>query len=502
MNDDLEMLGVVRAPDFDLPGLTWFNTEYPLSLDDLRGRLVILDFWTYCCINCHHVLSVLQAVEESFPEEVVIIGVHSPKFTAEQDPDNVRKAIQRLQIYHPVIHDPERILWDHYAVRAWPTLVFISPEGKVIGMHAGEPEQNQLLRSLNQVLENLKIEGLIDPTETDIKPEPMPRGRFCFPGKIRPLVVDGEPGWVLADAGHNQIVLLNDQGEEWQRFGSGTAGFQDGPGERAMFNNPQGVVAVGNKIYIADTGNHALRCLDLDLDQVVTLAGNGQRGAGLPSDPQQGLMTALASPWDVVAQDNNLYFANAGTHQIGAFDLRHHGVWRIAGTGAENIVDGMGNEALLAQPSGICLSIDGERLFFADSETSAIRAVELSEGHEVRTLVGSGLFDFGHLNGRFDEAQLQHPLAMTLTPDGNLIVADSYNNILRHLDLMDQEIDDLETIYSPDGTFVCQDKICRPLNEPAGLYMAGQHRLLVVDTNNHRIVEYHLKNRTSRNWAI
>ena len=502
MQNDIEMLGVVRAPDFDVPGVSWFNTEYPPSLADLRGRLVILDFWTYCCINCHHVLAVLQAVEEAFPEEIIVIGVHSPKFTAEQDPDTVRKAIQRHDIRHPIIHDPERILWDHYAVRAWPTLVFISPEGSVIGMHAGEPDTNQLLRSLNRVLENFKIEGLIEPDIIDTKPEPIPRGRFCFPGKIRPLILDGEPGWVVADSGHHQIVLLNNQGEEWQRFGSGVPGLQDGPGERAMFNRPQGVVAIGHKIYVADTDNHAIRCIDLDQDRVTTLAGTGARGHGLGTAPQQGRMTALASPWDVVAQDDILYFANAGTHQIAALDLGHHGVWRIAGTGGENLVDGAGDQALLAQPSGLCLSADGERLFFADSETSAIRAVELSEGHEVRTLIGSGLFDFGHVNGRFEQGQLQHPLALTLSPDGNLVVADTYNNALRHIDLLDQEIDDLEKIYSPDGVFECQDKICRPLDQPSGLWQDGPHRLLVVDTNNHRIIDYNLKKRISRNWAI
>ncbi len=274
------MTGIVRAPDFDQPGLAWFNVAAPLTLADLRGKLVILDFWTFCCINCMHILPSLRLVEEAFPDEVVVIGVHSPKFAAERAPANVAAAIARYGIVHPVIHDPDFRLWREYAVRAWPTLIFVSPDGRVIGQHSGEPDPDRLLEAVGRTLAQWREEGLLRPGGLAFTPVAVPSGRLRFPGKIKPA-----PGaakrWVLADAGHHQIVLLDDDGGEIARYGSGVAGLADGDATTARFNGPQGLIADARAIFVADTGNHALRRIDRATGLVTTLAGTGRRGLAL-----------------------------------------------------------------------------------------------------------------------------------------------------------------------------------------------------------------------------
>ncbi|MEM6902788.1 MAG: thioredoxin-like domain-containing protein, partial [Pseudomonadota bacterium] len=495
------MLGVVRAPEINRDGLTWFNVPEPLSLQDLEGRVVILDFWTLCCINCIHVAETLRLVEKAFPEEVVVIGVHSPKFDAEKDDDRLRQAILRYGIKHPVIHDPDRVLWEQYAVKAWPTLVFLSPQGTVIGMHSGEPELNEMLRAVNEVLDKFKMEGLIEPMALDTERERPGYSRLLHPAKIKPLYLDGERYWALADSGHSQIVLLNDDGEEVERYGNGRRGFEDGPAERARFRRPQGLIGGDGVIYVADTGNHAIRAIDLNTDTVRTIAGIGKRGAPLEGGQTPGLQTPLASPWDLTIADDQLYFANAGTHQLGVIDLSDGMVRRLVGTGGENLRDGTPAEALLAQPSGLAITEDEDMLLFVDAETSALRSVELAHDEQVGTLVGKGLFSYGHENGRFNDALMQHPLAVADGGDRNLYIADSYNDAIRVVDVIAGEVYDLDDPNHPDGAFDCADATCIALSEPAGLWCDGENRLLVVDTNNHRVLEYDLAKRCYRVWA-
>ena len=495
------MLGVVRAPEIFREGQTWFNVTEPLSLQHLEGRLVILDFWTFCCINCIHVAETLRKLEKAFPEEVVIVGVHSPKFDAEKDPQKLRQAILRYGIKHPVVHDPDRELWEQYAIKAWPTLVFLSPQGTVIGMHSGEPDLNEMLRAINDVLDKFKVEGLIEPMELDTERERAPHNRLSHPSKIKPLTLDGERYWALADSGHSQIVLLNDHGEEVERYGNGRRGFVDGPAERARFRRPQGLICGDGTIYVADTGNHAIRVIDLNTDTVRTIAGTGERGLPLQAGETMGRETDLASPWDLALAEDQLYFANAGTHQIGVFDLSDGTVRRVAGSGTEGLRDGKPDEAQLAQPSSLALTEDEEMLIFVDAETSAIRTIELAHNEQVGTLVGAGLFEFGHENGKFAQARFQHPLAVTDGGERCLYVADSYNDTIRIVDVMAGEVADFDDPDHPHGAFDCTDGTCSPLNEPAGIWADGEDRILVVDTNNHRVLEYRLSQRNYRIWA-
>jgi sugar lactone lactonase YvrE/thiol-disulfide isomerase/thioredoxin len=482
---------VVRAPELDRPGLDWLNVAAPLRLSDLGGRLAILDFWTSCCINCIQILPTLRRIEEAFPEEVVVIGVHSPKFAAEKRAENVRAAIARLGIRHPVVHDPDFQLWRQYAVRAWPTLVFLGPDGRVVGQAAGEPDPERLFDAVAGAVEELRRSGRARPARVALRAEPATGGALAFPGKIRPL--PGTPGhWIVADAGHHQVVELDAAGQPVRRHGSGEPGNADG--EAPAFDQPQGLIADGAAIFVADTGNHAIRRIDRLSGRVATLAGTGRRGRALGA-AAPGLATALASPWDLDLLGHRLFFANAGTHQLGVLELESGSVAALAGTGAEALVDGPASEAVLAQPSGLALAPDGRRLAFADSETSAIRLLDLAT-MRVETLVGSGLFDFGQVDGAFAAARLQHPLGLCWQGPGALLVADSYNGVLRRLDLAAQRI----ATYAED--FLCEDPLCLPrLGEPAGLWLGGAGDLLVSDTNNHRILSYDLAARRYRTWA-
>ena len=489
----------VRAPELAAPGGVWLNVPAPLTVAGLRGRILVLDFWTGCCVNCLHVLPALARVEAAFPRDVVVVGIHSPKFPHERDPDTARAAVDRLGITHPVLHDPERHLWAQYAIRAWPTLVFVDPNGYVLGQASGEPDPVALVRTIGRMVKAAAGLGDMQPGDLDVLAAPAPPTRFRYPGKIRPIPGRARDAacWVLADAGHHQVVLLDDAGSVVARIGSGVAGSADGPALRACFRDPQGVAADAEAIWVADTGNHLIRRVDLASGDVVTVAGTGLRG-GVLGDASAALETALASPWDLVPYGGGVLFANAGTHQLGALDPAGGIVERLAGTGVEHLQDGPAAAAMLAQPSG--LALDGTRLFFADSETSAVRVLDL-EAMEVSTLVGTGLFDHGTRNGGLAEAQFQHPLGVAVLGEHLLLVADSYNNRVRVVDLWERTVSDL------DNGFTCRDRVCLPEGgEPAGVCAdprapAGDARVLVVETTRHRVVEVRIERRTYRNWA-
>lgn len=490
------MFGPTRAPGFDHPGLIWFNVPAPLTLADLRGRVTLLDFWTSGCINCVQILPTLRRIEDVFADRVTIIGVHSPKFSAERDPGTVADAIARHGIRHAVIHDPQRVLWDQYAIRAWPTLVVIAPDGRVVGQMSGEPDPDRMMQGFHDLLGTLAERGQLAPTPIALTSPDPGGGRLRFPGKIRPLPLvapETNRHWAIADTGHNQIVLADDTGQELTRFGHGSAGLVDGPSHRARFNAPQGIAADAAALYVADTGNHALRRIDRVTGIVTTIGGTGKRGDALPFTARDGERTALASPWDVEIHRGFLMFANAGTHQIGGLELGRGHLRALAGTGGENLVDGPAAEALLAQPSGLCLRAEAGHLFFADAESSAIRCLDLKE-EQVFTLCGQGLFAFGLHDGPLAEALLQHPTGLCLSgPD--LMVADTYNGTLR---LLDPEQGTLTALN--DSTLTCTDPLCRPLRDPSGVWDAGDGRLLVSDSGNHRIVEINLETLTIRTW--
>src|SRR5512132_53165 len=477
------MLGLAPAPELRRTGEHWFNVARSLSLDDLRGRLVILDFWTPCCVNCLHVLPTLRRLEEAFAESIVVVGVHSPKYPAERDEASLLNALSRYGIRHPVAHDPDLQLWRDYGISAWPTLVFIDPNGHILGCLPGEPATDRLIAGVGEMMRQWRSAGLIRPAPLELQEPPRVGGRFRFPTKIKAV-----PGrrkaklWAIADSGHHQIVVCDDAGREVRRYGCGDPGFVDLAGEDSAFNSPQGLACDAGNIYVADTGNHAIRRIELATGAVRTLAGTGERGPVMRGR-RAGRDTRLASVWDLECFAGKLFFANAGSHQIGQLALASGELTPLAGSGIEDLVDGGALQANLAQPTGLALDGATGRVYFVDSETSSVRTLHTACGRD-ETLVGAGLFECGRRDGDFSTARLQHCRGLAWWKD-RLVVADTYNGVLRVLDLAARQVSELggDDCRWSNGTRLAG-------GEPAGVAADnGSNRLLVADTNHHRIVE-------------
>ncbi|MGW7044375.1 NHL domain-containing thioredoxin family protein [Streptomyces avermitilis] len=460
----------VRAPELIGKG-GWLNTgDKQYTLADLRGRIVILDFWTFCCINCLHVLDELRELEEKHRDTVVIIGVHSPKFVHEAEHQAVVDAVERYGVEHPVLDDPELATWKQYAVRAWPTLVVIDPEGYVVAQHAGEGHAHAIAALVAELEAEHEAKGTLRRGDGPyVAPEPEPTV-LRFPGKAL-LLPSGN--FLVSDTTRHQLVELAADGESVvRRIGSGIRGFADGPAEAASFSEPQGMTLLDeDAVVVADTVNHALRRLDLATGEVTTLAGTGRQWwQGSPtSGPAREV--DLSSPWDVAVFGGRVWIAMAGVHQLWTYDPAAGTVAVGAGTTNEGLVDGPGEEAWFAQPSGLAATAD--RLWLADSETSALRWVDLDGA--VHTAVGTGLFDFGHRDGAAEQALLQHPLGVTALPDGSVAVSDTYNHALRRYDPATGEVTTLAT----------------DLREPSDAVLVGDD-IVVVESARHRLTRLRL----------
>ena len=429
----------MRAPE--LRGRGWLNTGgTPIRLADLRGRFVLLDFWTFCCINCLHVLDELRELEAKHADELVVVGVHSPKFEHEADPQALAAAVERYGVHHPVLDDPDLVTWQAYAARAWPTLVLIDPEGYVVAQYAGEGHAHAIEALLETLIGRHQGRGTLQPGESPyVAPEPAATD-LRFPADAIALP---QGGFLVADAGHSQVVELAADAETVvRRIGSGDRALRDGDAETASFCEPNGLcllppdvaASVGYDVVVADTVNHALRGIDLASGEVTTLAGSGRQWVH-----GDGTRT-LSSPWDVAWWNGAVWIAMAGIHQLWTFDPATGEVAVAAGTGNEGLVDGPAAQSWLAQPSGLAPA--GDRLWIADAEVSALRWLDADGVH---TAVGQGLFDFGFRDGPAADALLQHPLGVAVLDDGSVAVADTYNSAVRRFDAATQRLTTLAT---------------------------------------------------------
>lgn len=468
----------VRAPEFpaDAP---WLNTDAPLRLAELRGKVVLLDFWTSGCINCLHVLPDLEALEQKYASDLVVIGVHTAKFSREGDTEHIRQALRRYDIRHPVVNDRDWRIWSAYAVRAWPTLMVIRPDGYVLGPLAGEGHRATLEQVIDDLLATAQARGTLrtTPGYVALEHDVHPVRPLSFPGKV--LAHAPSQRLALADSHHSRIVIADFSGTVLAVAGSGARGAADGDFASATFYHPQGLAWDDHRLYVADTGNHLLRCLDLQACTVTTIAGNGTQARGVPV-PGTGTHVALNSPWDLALRGSQLFLAMAGSHQVWVMDLETGHLAPFAGSGREDLVDGPRLQAALAQPSG--LAIDGTHLYVADSESSAIRAVGLDSAGLVHTLVGEGLFEFGDTDGLGpQDVRLQHPLGVAVHGT-TLYVADTYNHKIKTVDLQTART----TTYLGRDKAGYQDGHVSAFDEPGGLSLAAG-LLYIADTNNHAI---------------
>lgn len=408
----------------------------------------------------------LRRLEQRFPNSIAVVGVHSGKYLAERDTSRIRDASVRLGATHPVLNDRQFRVWRAYAIRAWPTLVAVDPRGAVVGMRAGEFTADAITPFVERILATARAEGALHerPLHFSAEPPSAAPGELAFPGKV---AVDGDR-IAIADSGHHRVLIgrLEHGGLRMRverAVGSGREGLADG--EAATFRYPQGLAFGGGQLYVADAGNHIVRVIDLGSGVTRTVAGTGAQ-LRTSRDRAAG---ALSSPWDLVLAGDTLHVAMAGVHQLWTIDLRDGTAFSRTGSGAEELYDGAHAEAALAQPMGIAMH--GESLLVADAESNAVREVDLDASGGVRTIVGTGLFDFGDADGVGSAVRFQHPQGVAVTPDGRVLVCDSYNDSLRWLHRGERRV----------TTWV------RALHEPGGI-AAGARGAYVADTNAHRIV--------------
>jgi len=482
----------VRAPELS-GGRGWLNTDKPLSLAALKGKVVLLDFWTYGCINCMHIIPDLKKLEKKYPNELVVIGVHSAKFENEKDTENIRRIILRYEIEHPIVNDADFVIWKSYAVDAWPTRYLIDPAGYIIGKLSGEGGYEALDKAIADSIAEFRKRGELNEAPLRLVLERAKVGDLplAFPGKI---LADQKSGWLfIADSDHNRIVVAKLDGTLVETIGTGAHGAQDGSFDQATFFRPQGMALDGDTLYVADTENHLIRQVDLKSKTVQTIAGTGQQSRGSGS-VGMARATALNSPWDLQLVGRTLYIAMAGPHQIWQLDLTLREVSDFAGSGHEARVDGQLKEAAFAQPSG--LATDGETLYVSDAEANIIRAINLGPDGKVRTLVGGDLFDFGDEDGLGNDVRLQHPLGLARWND-KLLIADTYNHKIKVLDPSARSVKTFAGTGKPGQS----DGAKPSFYEPGGLAVAGD-KLYVADTDNHAIRVVDLKTKETRTLSI
>lgn len=473
--------GTVAAPDFP-DGLTWFNVSEPLTLDRLRGKMVLLDFWTQGCINCQHIFPDLERLEEEFGHSLAVIGVHSGKYSEEQEDAAVEEAIARYGLKHAVVNDPEFVVWRLWGARAWPTVALIDPRGNFVYGRAGEGVYD----AFQPIMESLYAEfwhlDLLDETPLPLALDTRTVSTFLsFPSEV--LADEAGDRLFIADAGHHRIVVTDLDGRVLQSFGTGEAGLVDGDPAEARFRDPQGLELSpdGGTLWVADTRNHALRAIDLASGRVTTIAGTGEQVRSLVKG-MDAADTGLNSPWDIHYHEGVLYIAMAGSHQLWALDLELDLLSVFAGTRRENIDDGHRlNEATLAQPSGI--TGDDTYVYWVDAESSSLRRVPYAGTGDVQTLIGTGLFDWGDMDGPADSAQIQHAQGLALA-GGVIYLADTYNHKVRAYSIAGDAVRTVAgtgergwlDATGADAAFI----------EPGALSLA-RGRLYLADTGNHVI---------------
>ncbi len=452
----------VTAPDWG-DSASWVNTERAYSLKELKGKLVLLDFWTFGCINCQQIIPDLHRLEERYKDHLVVIGIHSAKFKAERAGFRIKSAADRLGISHPVINDADFKIWDDYAVKAWPTLVLIDHRGKVIWQRAGEG----FYQDLDAVLEewtsyyeddlNSEILAGLGSTEHE--------DLLKYPAG---LALDTDGNIWIADAGNHRILKVDSTGKILHTVGSGKAGLKNGSFNEAQFFDPQGLSVEGDTIWVADTRNHALRVFSMIEKTVTTPVGDGKQGKIAGNSPRNSPVFP-ASPWAIFSDSKYRYVANAGNHRILSMEIGNGNLlstwW---GTGREALVDGSSEVGSFNQPSALALW--KHYLLVADAEASAIRAIDL-EADSLKTLVGRGLFVFGYQDGPPEQALLQHPQGLSVWKD-TLYIADTYNGCIRSMAL-------------PSGPV---QTLISGLKAPVGIVATEKH-LWITDSDAHQLLK-------------
>jgi len=477
-----------RIPDFK-PEYSWYNVENSLTIERLGGQVALLDFFTYCCINCMHILPDLERLEENWGQKgLAVVGVHSAKFENEKVGSHLRDAISRYNIRHPVCNDSQATMWATLGVTCWPTQLLLGPHGRPVWVAMGEGHAKFMEELVEIMVNHYGDRGLLTGAPIDLVENAHIGGSFLrYPGKV---AVQGDRV-VISDTGNHRVLIAKKDGKVEMAVGQGKAGFQDGDSSVAEFKNPQGVCIVGDLVFVCDTDNHRVRCIDMVTRQVTSVVGTGLMGTDKEGG-MQGVDQMISSPWDICHIEQNggtgLLVAMAGLHQVWLYCLTDITWWkgvnykqgtmvRVVGSGMEeNRNNSYPHKAGLAQPSGI--SCDREWFYLADSESSTIRKINRKDG-AVKNLCGgerdpTNLFAYGDVDGDGVNAKLQHPLGVTIGDQGEVFVADSYNHKIK---VVTGAKGSVKTVVGGENM---------GLAEPGGICWDSE-KLYVADTNNHCI---------------
>ncbi len=461
------------APEFD-PSLQWLNVSRPITLADLRGKVVILDFWTYGCVNCMHVIPDLKKLEKKYGDKIAIIGVHSPKFDNEKNLETLRKIVVRYDRRHPIVSDVDFKVFRAYGAAAWPTIAVVDPAGMLIGGVTGEGHYALLDAITEDLLKKFKGKINTKPLPIALEKEKFKGHLLAAPDKI----AVSDRYIAISDTLHHRVLVTDHSGKIVQTIGGKDAGDQTGAPDKTRFNTPRGLAFSKKGLYVADTGNHRVKRINLKTWETRNIAGTGENererwGQHIAAE------TGLSSPWALAYERPWLYISNAGSHQIWRYQEKTHMLETFAGMGDEDLRDGDLRHSAFAQPSG--LSLFGDKLFVADAEDSAVRVIDL-EKKTVETLIGEGLFDWGDKDGKFSRAEIQHVTGIAALNADQVVIADTYNHKIKRLDLDKKKITTLLGTGKPGGSNL------KELNEPAGLAVLDG-KILATDTNNDRILE-------------
>ncbi|XP_063891235.1 NHL repeat-containing protein 2 [Helicoverpa armigera] len=517
--------------------LEWVNVSEPISLaQHCSDKIVILDFWTYCCINCYHVLPDLAHIEKlhSVEKGVVVIGVHCAKFTNEKDSSNVLSAVQRYGIHHPVVNDADSCMWDALGIKCWPTLLILGPGNKPLFVLTGEGHRDELVWYVGNAVRHFG--SRISNAPIAIAPakhlKPKTEELLYFPSKLalNPYYRGraDEPFLAISDTGHHRIVLTDCAGVVLRIVGGLEPGFKDGKLNEAQFNSPQGVCWLSsNVLAVCDTNNHAVRAIHLDEGTVEILAGTGEQSPH--GDPGINYILYVSiilneaqfnSPQGVCWLSSNvLAVCDTNNHAVRAIHLDEGTVEILAGTGEQSPHGDPGinyilyvsiilNEAQFNSPQGVCW-LSSNVLAVCDTNNHAVRAIHLDEG-TVEILAGTGeqsphgdpgINYILYVSIILNEAQFNSPQGVCWLSSNVLAVCDTNNHAVRaiHLDEGTVEILAGTGEQSPHGdpgiNYILYVSIIlneAQFNSPQGVCWLSSNVLAVCDTNNHAVRAIHL----------
>ena len=461
----------IKAPEF--PDSTeWLNTDEPVRLENYRGKVILLDFWSYCHTNCLQSQADLQYLEKKYSDGLVVVGIHSPKFAHERETASINKAITRQRVQHPVINDAKYDLWKRFRIKSWPSLIVIDTDGYILGVLSGPGRRQQIDGLIHKQLTYADLKNTRDRTPFTLTEHPDSLQTLNYPGRV--LAEDDR--LYISDSGHHRVLECTQEGKILRCFGTKRKGFLDGALEDASFNNPQGLAKLGDYLYVADSGNHAIRRIQLQNGEVQTVIGDGRQGFVTNQDYADPSIAQLNYPWGLHVHDGSLYISMAGSHQLWRWNLSMNQLSPFTGNGQEGMHDGVANTTMFAQPSGISSADD--KLFVADASSSSIRSISMPDVG-VSTLVGQGLHDYGNQDGPARMAKLQHPMDLAYDRKRDLIwICDTYNNKLKYFRMAARDVKSLDLVG---------------LDEPEGMSLDGDF-LWVVNTNQHKITRLDLVN--------